>query len=184
MTLHFDINLAQLRAIGDELQASEKQIKLALSAALRRTATTLRTLSARGLASELELRTIGLLRKRLKTLKLRMSGNGEGVQLWYGLNEMPVSWFKGKPKQDYRGAWKRDFYFAGAFVAKSKFKGRDTILKRTGKRRLHIEEETIMVEDRAIVFVEDKIFDQTEEILWKNFRRELTARVKYSIGDR
>lgn len=182
--LYFDIDYSQLRALGVELQATERQVKLALHSALNRTATTLRTLSARGLASELQLRTISLLRKRLKTMKLRMTG--DGVVLWYGLNDMPVSWFKGRPKwsETYRGAFMRDYYFEHGFVAKSKFKGRETIFKRTGKKRLHIEEQTIAVEDKGIVFIEDQIFDQTEQIFWKNFTRELNARVRYSIGER
>lgn len=182
--LFFDIDYAQLRKVGEELQASEKQIKFALHVALNRTATTLRTLSARGLKSELELRTIALLRKRLKTMKLRMSSDGSGVTLWYGLNDMPASWFKGTPKKTAGGASMRGQEFAGAFVAKSKFKGRRTVFKRAGKERLHITEQNLQVEDKAAVFIEDKIFDQTEEIFWKHFMRDLRARVTYNIGER
>lgn len=184
MSLNFDIDYSQLRRVGDELQASEKQIRNALNTALNRTATTLRTMSARGLKSELQLRTIGLLRKRLKTMKLRMSKDGSGAQLWYGLNDMPASWFKGRPKNNATGAAMRGQQIDGGFVAKSKFKGRQTIFKRTSKARLHIEEQNLEVEDRAIVFIEDEIFDQTEAIFWKYFTRDLRARVTYSIGER
>ena len=180
--LFFDIDLAQLKAAGAELQASERQIKFALHYALGRTATSLRTLAARGLKSELELRTINLLRKRLKSLKLRMNSDGEGVQLWFGLNDMPASWFKGRPKQTSSGASVRGHEFAGAFVAKSKFKGRMTVFKRAGKQRLHITEQTLPIEDQAMVFIEDKIFDQTEQIFWRYFMRDLNARVKFQIG--
>ena len=182
--LFVDIDASELRRVGDELQASEKQIKFALSAALKRTATTLRTMSARGLKSELELRTINLLRKRLKTLKLRASKSGDGVELWYGLNDMPASWFKGTPKQNSKGASMRGQQFDGGFVAKSKFKGRRTVFKRTGKGRLHIQEQNLAVEDRAIVFIEDEIFEQADRIFWKHFMRDLNARVKYNIGER
>lgn len=180
--LYFDIDMAQLHAVADELQASEKQVKFALSAALRRTATTLRTLSARGLRDELQLRTIGLLRKRLKNLRLRMT-SGDGVGLWYGLNDMPASWFKGTPKKTADGAEARGQKFPGAFVAKSQFKGRRTVFKRTSKARLHIAEQNLQVEDKAIVFIEDKVFDQVETIFWKHFRRDLNARVTYKIGE-
>lgn len=179
--LHFDIDASQLNAVAAELGASEKQVKLAFSAASRRTVTTLRTMSARGLASELQLRTIGLLRRRLKAMRLR--SNGDGVQLWYGLNDMPASWFKGRARQDASGASKHGQHFEKGFVARSKFKGRDTVFKRKGKGRLHIEEQNIKVEDEAVVFVEDEIFSELEPIFWKNFTRELTARVKYKIGD-
>lgn len=181
--LHFDIDLAQLRAAGAELQATDKQVKLALHYALNRTATTLRTMAARGLRSELELRTINLLRKRLKTLKLRASKDGSGAQLWFGLNDMPASWFKGRPKQTATGAAMRGQEFAGAFVAKSKFKGRLTVFKRTSDKRLHIAEQNLPVSDAATVFIEDKIFDQTEQIFWRYFTRDISARVRFQIGE-
>jgi len=178
--LHFDIDGVQLDAVSAELEATPRQVKLAFHAALRRTATTLRTLSARGLAGELQLRTISLLRKRLKSLKLKRGA--DGVTLWYGLNDMPASWFKGTPTQDSTGASMRGQHITGAFVARSKFKGRKTMFKRDGKARLHIQEQNLGVGDQALVYVEDRIFTQTETIFWKNFTRELNARVRYKIG--
>lgn len=180
--IHFDIEWHDLQRVGEELGASEKQIKLALHRALGRTASKLRVLSAKGLRSELELRRMNALRKRLKSLKLRKGGI-EGVQLWYGLNDMPVSWFKGTPTQTANGATFRGHNFPGAFVAKSRYAKGKTIMKRKGKARLHIEEQLLPVQDKAAVFVEDKIFVQVETIFWPLFRRELEARVKYKIGD-
>lgn len=182
--LYFDIDFSQLIGVADELQASEKQIKFAISAALKRTATTLRTMAARGLKSELQLRTISLLRKRLKTLKLRAARDSSEISLWYGLNDMPASWFKGRPKRTKTGAEMRGQQIAGGFVAKSSFKGRQTIFKRKGKERLPIAEQNLEIEDSARVYIEDQIFDQTQEIFWRYFVRDLTARVKYSIGER
>jgi hypothetical protein len=179
--IHFEIEWKDLRDIGDELGASEKQIKFALSRALKRTASKLRMLSVKGLKSELELRRMNALRKRLKSIKLR-KGKLEGVTLWYGLNDMPVSWFKGRPVQTATGAQFRGRDFPGAFVAASRFTKGKTIFKRTGKARLHIEEQLMPVKDKADTFVEDRIFDQVEVIFWPLFRRELDARVKYKIG--
>lgn len=179
--LYLDVDWHQLRQVATEMGATEKQVKFALSAALRRTVTTLRTLSARGLRNELQLRTTSLLRKRLKNMRLRMT-TGDGMALWYGLNDMPASWFKGRPKETSGGAEMRGQKFAGAFVAKSKFKGRVTVFKRTGKKRLHIQEQNLEVEDKAIVFIEDEIFGKAEAIFWNHFRRDLNARVTYKIG--
>jgi len=179
--IHFDIEWHDLARIGDELGASEKQIKLSLSRALSRTASKLRTLSLKGLRNELELKRLNALRKRLKSIKLRKGGI-EGVQLWYGLNDMPVSWFKGKPVQTATGATFRGVEFPGAFVARSKYTRGYTIFKRTGKSRLHIEEQLMPVKDKSDVYVEDHIFVLVETIFWSLFRRELEARVKYKIG--
>jgi len=74
--LHFDIDWQDLLRIGEELQASDKQIKFAMSRALRRTEASLRKLSSKGLPPLLGLRTASVLRKRLKSIKMR-AGAGE-----------------------------------------------------------------------------------------------------------
>jgi hypothetical protein len=181
--LHFEIDASRLTGAADELQATPKQVKLSLSRAAGRTATTLRVLSARGLANKLQLRVIGLLRKRLKSLRIRKTGV-DGFQLWYGINDMPASWFKGRPKETAIGAEARGQQFPGAFVARSKVKGRMTVFKRTGRSRLHIVEQNLAVEDKAIVFIEDEIFPMAEALFWRNFERDLRARVTYSIGEK
>jgi hypothetical protein len=182
--LHFDVDLSQFETLIKDLQASNTQIRFAMYAALGRTATTLRTMSARGLRDELQLRTVSLLRKRLKKIRLRLKSGPDdvGIQLWYGLNDMPASWFKGRAKKTATGAEKRGQNIEGGFVSKSEFKGRETIFKRRGKRRLPIVEQNLEVQDAGIVFIEDEIFDKTEEVFWKYFERELKARVKYKIG--
>jgi hypothetical protein len=179
--LHFDISASDLQNVSDVLQASEAQFRAALSVAARRTATTLRTLAARRFRDELALRAISMLRERLKSTRIKFGKDG-GMQLWFGLNDMPVSWFKGSPTQDSAGASFRGHQFKGAFVAKSAVKGRKTIFKRTGKGRLHIAEQNLPVEDKARVIVEDEIFVMTEEIFWKFLNHEINARVKYDIG--
>lgn len=185
--LQYDIDWSQLINVGDELEASDKQIKFALTRALRRTEATLRRMSSKGLQRELQLRAATALRKRLKTVRLRKvstQGGGNAVGLWYGLNPLPVSAFKGNVRQTPTGATKGAHNFEGAFVGRSKFKKPRTIFKRKGPERLAIEEQTMDIEDRAIVFIEDQVFDQVEDIFWQHFRRDLAARVKYQLGGR
>jgi len=179
--IHFDIEWKDLLDIGDELGASEKQVKLALSAALRRTASKLRMLSSRGLKRELDLRRVSALRNRLKSISLRKGV--AGVQLWYGLNDMPVSWFRGTPKQTASGASFKGKEFPGAFVARSRYAKQKTILKRVTKERLKVEEQQLEVKDKAQVFIEDEIFAELEGIFWPLFKRDLAARVKYKLGE-
>lgn len=178
--LNFDIEWSQLREVATDLQASEKQFKAALSRACNRTAATLRKMSASGLKNELQLRTLSVLRKRLKSIKLRSKQTG--VVLWYGLNDLPVSSFKGRVSKSKDGASFRGHEFKGAFVAKSGIKGKRTVFKRTVKDRLPIAEQLMPIKDQADIFIEDEIFTQVEEIFWKNFRRDLEARVKLGIA--
>lgn len=180
--LHYDIDWQDLLRVGEELQASDKQIKFALSRALRRTEASLRKLSSKGLPKVLGLRTATALRQRLRTIKMRAKPGEDGVTLWYGLNPLPVSSFKGRLQQDDGGAWKQDYFFDDAFVAKSRKKGQNTIFKRKGKERLPIVEQSIAIEDPAFVYIEDEVFDQVLDIFWRHFQRDLQARVKYNIG--
>lgn len=181
--IHFDIDAEQLGEVARELGATDVQVRYALNRALRRTEASLRKLSSKGLARELQLRTAMALRKRLKSIRLRSKGKGGEVALWYGLNPLPVSSFKGRPKEDGSGSWMNDFYFKDGFVAKSTYKGRRTIFKRAGANRLPITEQTITIHDDAIVYIEDEIFVQTESIFWQHFRRDLKARVQYQLGE-
>lgn len=178
--LHFDLDWTELRGVADELQASEKQFKAALSRACNRTAATLRKMSSRGLKDELQLRTLSAMRKRLKSIRLK--SKQQGITLWYGLNDIPVSSFKGRAKQVSDGATFRDQKFDGAFVARSSAKGKRTVFKRSGKGRLPISEQLMPIKDKADIFIEDNIFTQVEDIFWKHFERDLRSRVKFDIG--
>lgn len=174
--LIFDIDLNGLQAVAAEIGASEKQYKASLSRACSRTAATLRKMSATGLKNELQLRTLGVLRKRLKTIRIR--GRADGVGLWYGLNDMPVSALKGRPRNTKTGAKKNNVEFEGGFVGKTKA-GKATIFKRAGKARLPIREQTMGIKDRADVFIEDEIFTEVERIFWHHYEQDIRRRVKY-----
>lgn len=183
--LHFDIDWRELLHVGDELEASEKQVTFALSRAMRRTEATLRRMSSKGLVKVLELRAANILRKRLKSVRLRMSSavaRDQGMALWYGLNDLPVSSFKGRPTETQGGASFRGENYEGAFVGRSKAKGKKTIFKRVKEARLPIAEQLHAIEDKAIVYIEDEVFGQVLDIFWNHFRRDLAARVKFKLG--
>lgn len=179
--LEFDIDIQRLYAVMDELEPTEKQIRLAMNRALNRTAATLRRLSATGLKKEFDLRAVGLLKKRLNALRLK-SGGLDVVKLWYGINGMPVSWFKGRARKTSTGASFRNENFEDGFVAKSSVKGRKTVFKRKAEKRLPLVEQLMPIKDQAEVFVEDHIFDKLENIFWQHFTRDLKARVRFKLG--
>ncbi len=184
--LHFDINTKQLLGLVEELGATEKQAKFALSRALGRTAATLRKMSERGLKSELDLKKLAYIRRRLKSIRFR-GYSVEGMKLWYGLNDVPVSALRGKVSKGRDGgagfsgkAGSKSF--SNGFVAKSTFGFGRTILMRKGSSRLPLEEAKMPVKDRMDVFVEDEIFVKAEEIFWKHFERDITARARHGVG--
>lgn len=180
--LAFDVDLEQLERAGAELGASSQQVYQAFARALRRTVTTLRTMAARALKDELQLRTLNLLRRRLKATMGANTGRWASGSLWVGVNDMPASWFRGRPRKTAGGAEMRGQTFEGAFIARSKFKGRRTVFKRDGSARLHIQEQNLRVDGQAEDVVEDKVFRDVETIFWNHFRRDLAARVKFNIG--
>ncbi|BAO20609.1 putative minor tail protein Z [Pseudomonas phage PPpW-3] len=182
--LQFDLDWRELVQVGEELQATDKQVMFALSRAMRRTEATLRRISAKGLVRILQLRTASILRKRLKSIKMRKGGlDKDGAGLWYGLNDLPVSSFKGRPSATKDGASFRGTEYDGAFVGRSKVKGKQTIFKRVKEDRLPVAEQLHSVEDKAIVFIEDEVFDQVLDIFWEHFKRDLRARVKFKLGE-
>lgn len=174
----FDIDMEGVAALAAELKATEKNVRMSISRALRRTAGTIRVRSSKGLMSELQLRRAGEIRKRLRELKLRSNRAGSEIGLWYGLNDMRVSSFKGSPSENSGGASFRGQNFSGAFVGKNRA-GRRTIFKRVGAARLPIAEQTLPVKDQMEIFIEDVIFPDLGEIFMKNFAADLRARTMF-----
>lgn len=188
--LHFDIDWKRLREFSDDYAATDKQVHLALNRALRRTEATMRKMSLKGLRKELALRTASTLRKRVKALSIKMGGKPHirstwtNVGLWFGLNDLPVSSFKGRPKKSSDGAEFNGKKYTGGFISKSRSKGKQSIFKRVRETRLPISEQLYPVEDKAIVYIEDEIFSQLETIFWDHFMRDIWARTVLGIGKR
>ena len=179
--LAFEFDARELKRIADEFDASEKDLKFAYSRALRRTAQTMKTRARKGLRTKLQLRTAGELRKRLQGFRFkRGKGLGE-VKMWFGLNDMRVSAFKGRAAQTAGGASFGGHDFAGAFVAKNA-KGRRTVMRRVSGKAWPIREERAPIEDEAQIFIEDEVFDEIEEVFFKNFVAEVRARTINGVG--
>ena len=135
--LHFDFDASEMRRIADEFGASEKQIALAYSRALRRTASNMKTQSRKGLCERLGLRSAAELRKRLAGFRFnRGGGRGDlgSVRMWFGLNDLRASAFKGRPQLTADGASMAGRSVSGGFIAKNR-KGQRTIMRRVGRKR-------------------------------------------------
>lgn len=186
--LDFDVDAEGLQRIAEELGAMPKEVNAAYNRALTRTAATLRKLSSQGLQSELGLRRAKALRRRLKTIRVKGSKSRDyrrmaEVRLWYGLNDLAVSEFKGRVSESADGARYSGpagaETFPDAFVAKPRGGSRRTIMRRRGRKRLPIQQETLPIKDRADVYVEDEVFVHLESIFWRHFRDDLERRVAY-----
>lgn len=179
--LHFDFDTSEIARLANEFGASPKQLELAYARALRRTASTLRTQARKGLRETMGLRSAKEIRRRMYGFKFR-KGDGMGsVRMWFGFNDLRASAFKGRPRRTPRGASIAGREVEGAFVGKNRA-GQRTIMRRAGRRAYPIAEARIPVDDAAEAFVEDEVFDQVEEIFFRNFRAEIKARTIYEVG--
>lgn len=179
--LAFDFDTGQIAAIAKEFDATEQQLSQAYSRALRRTATALKTSTGKQLRVRLGLRTAAAIRRRLQGFSFKKDGALGSVRMWFGMNDIPVSGFKGRAVQTADGAALGDRQFTGAFVGKNN-KGVRTIMRRVGPKRFPIVEQQVVIDDEVRVFVEDEVFDGLDEIFFRHFRAEIRARTIYGVG--
>lgn len=168
--------------IADEFSASEKQIRQAYARALRRTASNLKTQSRKEIRQALGLRSAGPLRRRLQGFRYHRGGGGMGgVRMWFGMNPIAVSSFKGRVAQTAAGAARDGVVYRGSFVAKNS-KGRRTIMRRRGAARYPIVEEAVDVSDEMEAVIEAEVWGQIEEVFFGHFLSEIRARTIYGVG--
>lgn len=179
--LHYDVDIAQLLQVTDELGATSKQVVLSLKRALNRTLTSLRKSSVKDLKRELMLGAASTLNSRVRKTQMRIKNGEVKADIWFGLNPVSASSLRGKGKQESWGASKQNYLFKDSFVAKMP-NGHQSIFKRKGKARLKIEEQTVTIEEEASNYVENEVFDEVLTVFWGHFERDLRARVKYQIG--
>ncbi|QTP60924.1 phage tail protein [Billgrantia antri] len=181
--LDFEIEAGDLQRLADELGAMPNEVRAAYNRALTRTAATLRKLSSKGLQSHLGLARAAAVRRRLKSLRIRGQGGMGSVRLWYGLNDLPVSEFRGRTTPRSGGAAYSgpagSHRFDRAWIGASRYARKRTILQRVRESRYPIREAQLPIKDKADVFVEDEVFVKLNDIFWQHFSRDLERRVDY-----
>lgn len=183
--MQFEINTDELKKVEAELGATARQTQLALKRALDRTAGTLRRLAAEGLKSELEVARMGVIRKRLKSMKFK----GGGGELWVGLNPVPASVFRGsmvdtKTHGSNFSGKVGNATFAQGFVRKSKRRAGKAIFVRHSADRYPVGEAKIDIQSKAERFIEAKLMEQVGDIFWKHFLHEMKVRTTLGIGEK
>lgn len=181
--LHFDFDNSEMQRIAEKFGATEKQLRFAYSRALRRTASNMKTRARKGLRQRLGLRSAAELRRRMAGFRFQRGSGGDmgGVRMWFGLNDMRASAFKGRPREDGAGASVAGRSVPGGFVARNS-KGQRTVMRRVRASRYPIAEARVDIEDEASVFVEDEVFDEVEDVFFRNFVAEVRARTIYEVG--
>lgn len=175
-----EIDLRDFERIVSDLQASEKDVRKAMSRALRRTASALRVAASKRVVPELQLRRAMEFRRRLKPMKIRINKDTGRVGIWVGLNDMGVSRFKGRMREYSGGALFRQTEFPGAFIAKHR--GRRSIWKRSARGRFPIVEQTLAIKEQVDPILEDEIFPDAVSIFMRLFAADLKARTIYGVG--
>lgn len=179
--LHLGFDESELRSIADEFGASEEVLRQAFSRALKRTVQAIKTRARKELRTELQLRTAAEIRKRLYGFKFKRGAyEMETVRMWFGLNDMKVSAFKGRASKTATGASFAGHEFTGGFVGRNS-KGRQTVMRRAGRRAWPIKEERMPINGKAETVVLD-MFEDFEEQFMRIFRAEVRARTIYGVG--
>lgn len=176
-----DVDTSEINAVIRELNASEIDVRNAMSRALRRTASALRVRASKRIVPELQLRRAMDFRRRLRAMRTRITKDRGEIGIWIGLNDMAVSKFKGRVRDTSAGAQFRDTEYPGAFTARLRSKRR-SIYRRTGAARFPVREETVPIKDRLDVILEDEIFPDAVEIFMRLFAADLRARSIFGVG--
>jgi hypothetical protein len=171
----------ELRTLADQFGATEAQVEAAYRRALNRTAGTVRTLMRSELRKGLDLRSAGVLRKRLKQMRAQGSGTGAGIDIWLGQNDLPPGAFKGRPGRSGGAVSFGGQSFPGAFIAVVG-SGKRSIFRRRSDGRLPIIEQTIAVQGKMDEVLESRVLPDVLEIFMRNFRADLRARTAFGAG--
>lgn len=174
-----DVSAPGLAQLVQDFQATEAQAEAAFRSTLNRMAQWLRTRSVRDLSGKLKLQQ-KILRRRLKTFRLqggRSARNVGEVKVWYGLNDIPLSWLK--PREASGGVRAQGGRFVeGAFIAK--LHGKPQVLKRVGKARVPLEVQYAAIANDAQEYIEDFVLADAEfeNRFMETFTRELRWRTR------
>lgn len=200
-----DFDTSELTGLMEELNATKLQIKKSWTSALKRTSTTLRRLAMNEIKAAIAPRSPATLKRRcLPPFYTKSEFGLDEMRIWFGLNQVKIRDLKGKirgrarPRHDLRDADTGRFVTAtrrrraapdpvfepaGDVASQSypdsfvgRVKGRRTILtKQEGSRR--VREAEIGIYDALANRIEDEVLVQAEELVMKNFIRELRFRV-------
>lgn len=174
--IELDLEAQGVDQVIRDLQATEGQVRLALASTLRKMASWMRTRSVRGLSDHLQVQQ-KVLRRRLKSFRLRRSADGASIMVWYGLN--PIALVNLGARQTRVGVTAGKHQRPGAFIAQTR-NGKRHVFKRAGRARLPIKTQVLDIADRAQTYIEDNVAGDVafEQQFQKTFEHELRWRMQ------
>lgn len=173
--IDLEIDAKSLERIATDLVATEAQAQKALNSALGKMAVWLRGRSVKELSPALQIQQ-KVLRRRLKTFRLRRSANGSEITVWYGLDPIALVYLQAKQnKQGVRAYGGR--FVKSAFIAKGRNDNRQ-VFKRRGAARLPLDKQVADIDDKANTYIEDRLLGtaEFEAQFYKIFEHELQWR--------
>lgn len=151
--LELKIDADGLGQVAKDLAGTPQQVERALRSTLGKMAAWLRVRSIRGLSANLHI-TQKVVRRRLKTLRVQKTADGQSVRVWYGLDDIAMIYLGARQNSSGVKAGTRSV--KSAFIANGKNGGKQ-VFKRKGSDRLPIEKQTLEVRDKAQAYIEDKL---------------------------
>lgn len=162
-----ELNISEqgIAQIVDELGATQNQCAKALVSTLSKMARWLQTRTTKGLSAELQIKQ-KIIRRRLKKTSIVSTANGYAIKLWYGLND--ISLIHLGARETKKGVTAGKHKVSGAFIAKGQ------VFKRTGKARLPIEKQVVIIQKQANDYLEGAISQRDFDTqFFKTFEHEL-----------
>ncbi|ADP96431.1 prophage LambdaW5, minor tail protein Z-like protein [Marinobacter adhaerens] len=174
--IDLEIHADRMNQLQLDLQATDTEVRQALRSTLGKMGRWLRTQSARGLSRELDIKQKAL-RRRLKSFRVKTKGNKTEITVWYGLD--PIDYMDLSPRQTNTGVSAGRRRVPGAFIAQARGANRK-VFKRVGKERLPIEKQTVPIQDKANVWIEDELLGTAafDKRFLTVFERELEWRTQ------
>lgn len=174
--VNLDIEAQGIEQAITDLNATEGQVLQALRSTLTKMASWMRTRSVRGLSSHLQVQQ-KIIRRRLRTFRLKRSTDGASVTVWYGLD--PISLIYLGARQTKQGVTAGKHTRPGAFIANGRNNNRQ-VFKRRGKDRLPLDKQRLDVNDKASTYLEDNVIGDVEfeSQFYKFFEHELKWRTR------
>jgi hypothetical protein len=169
--IDFEISSGDLQRLVLDLVATEAQAKKALNSTLRKMATWLKTRSLKGLSKTLQIQQ-KVMRRRLKSFRLKSTATGSSITIFYGLNPVALIYLQAK-KGGGGIVASGGRSVSGGFIAKTPGGGQQ-VFKRIGSARLPIAKQSADVQEPSENYLEHQLDAAAFEAqFFKTFEHEL-----------